>query len=69
MRSLSRTAPKQELGDVTNDANTVVSGWWHDEELAPCPRCGDRRLTPPSPSLEGRRVCLTCGVLAAGESQ
>jgi hypothetical protein len=52
---------------VENDATRVVSGWWHDEELAPCPRCGDRRLTPPSPSMDGMRVCLTCGVVGEPE--
>jgi hypothetical protein len=46
-----------------DDANDVVSGWWNDNELADCPRCGDRRLTPSSPSMDGRRVCLTCGVI------
>jgi hypothetical protein len=51
------------VGDVEDDANAVVSGWWHDTELAPCPRCGNRRLTPPSPSLSGMRICLTCGVV------
>jgi hypothetical protein len=68
MRFLPQTAPSQELGDVENDANAVVSGWWHDEELNLCPRCGDRRLTPSSPSLEGRRVCLTCGVIGQAEA-
>jgi hypothetical protein len=51
------------VGDVKNDTNAVVSGWWHDNELAACPRCGNRRLTPPSPSMSGMRICLTCGVV------
>jgi hypothetical protein len=54
-------------GDVENDANLVVSGWWHDDELALCPRCEQRRLTPSSPSLDGMRVCLTCGIVGASE--
>jgi DNA-directed RNA polymerase subunit RPC12/RpoP len=48
---------------VEENATGVVSGWCHDEELALCPRCGDKRLTPPSPSMAGMRVCLTCGVI------
>jgi hypothetical protein len=51
------------VGDVENDANVVVSGWWHDKELAECPRCRNRQLTPPSPSMGDLRVCLTCGVV------
>jgi hypothetical protein len=53
---------------VENDANVVVSGWWHDNELALCPRCENRKLTPPSPSMDGRRVCLTCGVIEEAET-
>jgi hypothetical protein len=56
------------MGNVDYDANAVVSGWWHDQELAPCPRCGDRRLTPSSPSMDGRRICLTCGVIEEPEA-
>jgi hypothetical protein len=48
---------------MENDANGVVSGWWHDQELADCPHCGNRRLTPPSPSMGHLRVCLTCGIV------
>ena len=52
-----------------DNANAVVSGWWHDQELNECPRCGDRRLTPPSPSMEGQRICLGCGVVDESEAQ
>jgi hypothetical protein len=54
---------------VEIDANAVVSGWWHDKELAPCPRCGNRRLTPPSPLMDGMRICLACGVVDEIEGQ
>jgi hypothetical protein len=56
------------VGDVENDANAVVSGWWHDNELAACPRCGNRRMTPPSPLMSGMRICLTCGVIDEAEA-
>jgi DNA-directed RNA polymerase subunit RPC12/RpoP len=48
---------------METDASALVSGWWHDNELAACPHCGNKRLTPPSPSMDGLRVCLTCGVI------
>jgi hypothetical protein len=55
---------------VENDeASTVVSGWWHDKELNDCPRCGNRRMTPPSPSMDGLRICLSCGVIDEPEAQ
>jgi hypothetical protein len=53
---------------MENDVNGVVSGWWHDKELANCPLCGKRQLTPPSPSMGYLRVCLTCGVVEEPES-
>jgi hypothetical protein len=53
---------------MENDANAVVSGWWHDNELAACPRCGNRRMTPPSPLMSGMRICLTCGVVDEAEA-
>jgi hypothetical protein len=51
------------------DENTTVdlAGWWHAEELGRCPQCGNRHLTPPSPSMGGMRVCLTCGVIGKPE--
>ena len=48
---------------MSNDATVDLAGWWHDEELVPCPSCGNKQLTPSSPSMAGMRVCLTCGVL------
>jgi hypothetical protein len=48
---------------MSNDATVYLAGWWHDEELVPCPSCGNKQLTPSSPSMAGMRVCLTCGVL------
>jgi hypothetical protein len=56
-----------EAEDGEKDANAVVSGWWHDNELTLCPRCEDRRLTPASPSMDGMRVCLACGIVGDPE--
>jgi hypothetical protein len=56
------------MGNVESDANALVSGWWHDQELVSCPQCGGKRLTPPSPSLDGRRICLSCGVVEEPEA-
>ena len=53
---------------MENDANDVVSGWWHDKELADCPHCGNRQLTPPSPSMGDLRICLMCGVVDQPEA-
>jgi hypothetical protein len=46
-----------------------VSGWWQDDELEPCPQCGNLQLVPSSPALEAAqiRVCLTCGVVPGRE--
>jgi len=42
-----------------------LSTWWSEEELEPCPQCGERKLMPASLDLDGMemRVCLTCGVI------
>jgi hypothetical protein len=53
--------------EAEKDANALVSGWWHDKELVACPLCGERQLTPSSPSMGGMRVCLTCGVVGEPE--
>jgi hypothetical protein len=53
---------------MQNDSNVVVSGWWHDNELAVCPDCGNKQLTPPSPSMGEMRVCLTCGIIGEPDS-
>jgi hypothetical protein len=45
------------------EAHDMVSRWWHEDELEPCPRCGTTQLTPPSPSMVGMRVCLRCGIV------
>jgi hypothetical protein len=34
--------------------------------LESCPRCGNKRLSPPSPSMVGMRVCLSCGIVDEG---
>jgi hypothetical protein len=40
-----------------------LSSWWHEDEMEWCPSCGRKQLAPPSPSLIGMRVCLTCGIV------
>ena len=55
-------------GDMENEPTDVVSGWWHDRELAHCPQCGNNQLTPPSPSMGNLRICLTCGVVGEPEA-
>jgi hypothetical protein len=34
-----------------------------DDVLKTCPQCGAPRLTPPSPSMVGQRICLDCGIV------
>ncbi len=43
--------------------------WWSEEEFEPCPRCGERKMAPSSPSLDGAhiRVCVVCGVVTEPE--
>ena len=46
-----------------------LSHWWYDDELELCPRCANKQLTPPSPSMIGMRVCLTCGIVDENGAQ
>jgi hypothetical protein len=60
---LSVEQQRTGVGKVEDNATFDVAGWWHDDELVPCPRCGNKQLTPSSPSMAGMRVCLTCGLI------
>jgi hypothetical protein len=40
---------------------------WEDDELATCPRCNARRLTPPASGMNGYRICLDCGVIGLAD--
>jgi hypothetical protein len=46
-----------------------VSSWWQDDELEPCPQCGNLKLVPSSPALDAARmrICLTCVVVPEAE--
>ena len=47
-----------------------LSSWWSEEELEPCPQCGESKLTPTSLDVDSMemRVCLTCGVIPQPEA-
>ena len=38
-------------------AHDTMSRGWHDDEMESCPHCGNKLLTPPSPSMISMRVC------------
>jgi Zn ribbon nucleic-acid-binding protein len=45
--------------------------WWKgdESELLHCPRCGERKLLPPSQATDVAhlRICVACGVLPQPE--
>ena len=34
--------------------------WWDPDELRVCPRCAEKKMTPPKRD-DGTSVCLACG--------
>jgi hypothetical protein len=44
-----------------NEATDLAS-WFTDDELEPCPACGELKLIP-APEGRALRVCLDCGVV------
>jgi hypothetical protein len=48
-----------------------LSSWWSEEELEPCPQCGEWKLTPASLDVDSMemRVSLTCGVIPQPEAR
>ena len=44
------------------EANRSFDHWFSQDELEPCPDCGEKELLPPGPSTLVR-LCLACGVV------
>jgi hypothetical protein len=42
---------------------------WLEDELEECPRCGGKKLVPPSALADPIRICLQCGVVAGIEER
>jgi hypothetical protein len=60
---LAAEKPSTRYGAMNDIQAPDLSHWWHDDEMESCPTCGNMQLTPPSPSMVGMRVCLTCGIV------
>jgi hypothetical protein len=44
-----------------------LSQWWSDDDFEECPKCGERKLAPPTALLSEAnvRVCVVCGLVTA----